>query len=146
MTAPRPSNIVRHDGKARGWAVVIKRRGRIYTKFFADGQYGKDAAFQAACIHGRTLLARLPARAKYIEHCARNTSGVVGVGRTRERSKTGIWHLYYKARWLTPEGRVIQKKFSVEKYGEAEAFKLATEARQEGLRHLKAANRRHTQD
>lgn len=57
-----------------------------------------------------------------------NTSGVCGVGLLINKTKSGQ-NRYWKAQWNDLDGRRKAKCFSVELYGEEEAFRLACEYR-----------------
>lgn len=60
----------------------------------------------------------------------RNKTGIVGVSKTTN-SKTGI--KYYAAQWRSPDGKHIQRAFSVNKYGEERAKQLAIEIREQNI-------------
>jgi hypothetical protein len=44
----------------------------------------------------------------------------------------------YVSQWVTQEGEVRSKSFSIKKHGEAEAFRLACEAREQAIKELNA--------
>jgi hypothetical protein len=64
---------------------------------------------------------------------SRNTSGVNGVN-----SKISKGHKLYRATWNSLEGKSLEKSFSVGKYGEEEAFRLACEYRLKMIEELNA--------
>jgi hypothetical protein len=87
------------------------------------------------------LLARLPPPTKIKRRFSLNTSGVIGVTLSRERSRAGTLVERYLATWPTANGKRCKVSFSVGRYGHAEARRLAIKARKEGLqRELGAAS------
>ena len=127
-----------------GWQVRIQRRGRRIEKFFSDNAYGgKRAALQAAKEYRDVLEAGLP---KYsvkelaAQPSVRNFSGVVGVQLRQHTDSRGAYEYRYwcwVAQWTDGRGRRRTKSFSVHQYGDEEAYRLACEARQEGVRRAK---------
>lgn len=63
-----------------------------------------------------------------------STSGVVGVNRLVNTLKSGNIAEYWKAVWF--DGSVKYKAFSIKKYGEEQAFKMACEYRQKMIEEL----------
>lgn len=131
--------------RTHGWQVTIQRRGVIYRKLFSDGTHGgKAAALKAAKRYRDALIERHPPLRKR-EHAEilkrSNTSGVPGVNRycaseTRDRSpSTQRW--FWVASWMRPDGRPQRKKFSIGKYGELEAFRLAVKTRRRAMRTMR---------
>ena len=64
----------------------------------------------------------------------RNTTGVMGVCRQEIPRKSGRWLARYIAEWPTSDGTTATASFSVNLYGEEDAFELAVYCRREGLR------------
>lgn len=119
------------------------RRGYVFEKFFSDGVYkGKRKALAAAREHRDQLEEEYPhysrkevARIK----SERNTSGTVGVRLCQE--KDARWpskpvYLYWVAQWSPAPGVRKTKRFSVNKYGDEKAYKLALAARRKGVREM----------
>ena len=69
----------------------------------------------------------------------RNTTGVIGVARVKERTRSGKLFVRYVASWLKHTGERGKASFSVGLYGEKEAFRLAVCARRVALQELKLA-------
>ena len=118
------------------WAVAIQRRGKSYQRQFGDRQYGGcDEARGAAESYLQSLLAVLPYRSRVRERYVTTKTGVTGVIKTWEWTRTGVKSPYFKAYWPKPgePGKVISRKFSISKYGRKEAFTLAVAARQKGV-------------
>lgn len=69
--------------------------------------------------------------------CVLNTTGVTGVHWDLKTSHKGKYVTKYAvARWTTIDGQPRKKSFSVKKYGEEEAFRLACEAREKAIKEL----------
>ena len=133
--------------RTHGWMVTIQRRGVIYRKQFSDGVFGGKARSLAAARAWRDeIVARHPPLSKR-EHAQilkkNNKSGVVGVCRCYASDKSGSkdagkrW--FWVASWVLPDGRARRAKFSVNKYGEEEAFRLAVKARRGALRQMEGS-------
>lgn len=127
-----------------GWEVRLQRRGRKTEKFFSDNSFGgKRAALQAAKEFRDSLEASL--RGYTVEELAqrpsrRNRSGVVGVRLHHQKDVRGDFeyhYWYWVAQWTDGHGKRRTKSFSCHTYGEQEAYRLACEARQEGIRQAK---------
>ena len=120
----------------RGVVVSAKRAGRRWVKYFSDKPEGRAAAQRRAREYAASLFARLPWPAKVKRKYVRNTTGVIGVSRVRERTRSGGWLVRYVAVWPTRAGRPRKASFSVAAYGESEARRRAVAARRAGLREL----------
>lgn len=118
-----------------GWQVRLQRRGRKYAKYFGDRQFGGGSrALQAARQWRNALLERLD-QEDSIRVCARsprNQSGVVGVSKVTV-SVNGSRYEFWQATWSPEPGRRRTVKFSIKRYGDRQAFRLAVEAREEGV-------------
>ncbi|TVT78072.1 MAG: AP2 domain-containing protein [Denitromonas halophila] len=135
------SRVDNEASRTHGWLVTIQRRGVIYRKHFSDGVFsGKRNAFSAAKSYRDEVIAAHPPLSMQEYSSIRkknNRSGVVGVCRycaseTRDLPEDKQrW--FWVASWPLPDGRRKRVKFSVNKYGEDGAFKLALEARNEAL-------------
>ncbi len=130
--------------RTHGWLVTIQRRGAIFRRQFSDGVLGgKVRALAAAKAYRDEIVAKHPPLSKR-EHAEilkkNNKSGVVGVCRygvsgaspKAEADKRWFW----VASWMLPDGRAKRVKFSVEKYGEEAAFKMAVKARRNAIREM----------
>lgn len=128
-----------HHGP-RGWRVSVQRQHRLHTRKFPDHRYGGTAqALDAAQTYRDALLAAHPPMTRRAQ-CAilkrNNRSGVSGVTRSivlDRRLKAVAPTVYWVARWPGENGRAIQRRFSVKRFGEWGAFLKAVEARQHGL-------------
>lgn len=118
-----------------GWQVRLQRRGRKYAKYFADGIYGGPEQAMAAGRQWRDALLEQLEQVEQIRFCtrsARNQSGVVGVSKVRV-SANGASYEFWQATWSPEAGRRRTVKFSIRRYGDRRAFRLAVEAREEGI-------------
>jgi hypothetical protein len=119
----------------RGWVVSAKRRGRRWVRYFSDRPHGRAKALGRARAYRRELLEALPLPTKIKRRYVRNTTGVIGVARVKERTRSGNWMLRYVATWPSPTNacRSAKATFSVALYGEAGAKRRAVRARQKGV-------------
>lgn len=141
-----------HDG-LRGvlfkvsWQQTEPRRQRKYTsKLFAFKDYQTEEAATSAAIRYRNeWLANHPSIKLQKERDDRflltppshNTSGILGVNRTFDTLKSGQKSYFWQAAWREQNGKPINKKFSVNRYGEDEALRLAVLARRDAIANMK---------
>lgn len=130
--------------RTHGWLVTIQRRGTIHRRQFSDGVCGgKAKALAAAKAFRDSIVEKNPpfSRREHAEIRKKNNkSGVVGVCRycaseTRQKpAQERRW--FWVASWVLPDGRAKRVKFSVSKYGEEGAFKMAVKARRTAIRQM----------
>lgn len=118
----------------RGWRVATKRRGKRFAKYFSDKPKGRAHALRTAKAFRDSLVLRLPPVTKIKRRYILNTTGVIGVARTKERTRGGKILRRYVASWPKPNGERGKASFSIGFYGETEARRLAVEARRDGLK------------
>lgn len=135
-------NITRIDTTTRGYEVRVMRRGKGYCKLFSDSVYrGKAKALKAARKYRDELIERLASKVITRKQLARrktkrNYSGVVGVRYVEETERRGeneYTYGYWEAQWSPSPGVRKKRRFSVKKYGNDKATKLAIKARREGV-------------
>ncbi len=112
------------------WSVAFRRRGHYYYQSFYDVRRGGPEQSLAAAIAWRNAQLARVATLGMREFCrlrrTNNSSGVPGVQFVRRKNQPeGFW----QARLKLSNGRELTKAFSVKKYGEREAFRLAVDAR-----------------
>lgn len=129
-----------YEGKVPsfGWWVRFKRKDKKISQSFSDSKFGsKEKALAAAKVFRDAIEAELE-----IGKIARGVggeqskSGILGVGRVKSVTKKayGTYTYYFwQAHWMSSPGKEISRKFSVSKYGEEEALRLAIEARNKGM-------------
>ncbi|MFO0702182.1 MAG: hypothetical protein U0236_23490 [Nitrospira sp.] len=140
------SRIDQIQSRTHAWVVRVQRRRLAHARQFSDGCYGgKTKALTAAQRYRDELLASLVPITRQ-EVCQirkkNNRSGVSGVTRidTWEWSRGRRFRRrYWDAQWPDRTGRAVHKKFSIRKYGERRAFRLAVLARRNGLCTLSTA-------
>ena len=137
-------NITRMDyarkdnkGRTQGWWVRMKRGSETFSRMFSDGKYGgKDKAL-AAAMRYRDELEKKYGVADYTgfrtDKTARNKSGVIGVHKDTKRKTKANGRIYsyefWIASWVDEKGKHHVRSFSISKYGEAEALRLALKER-----------------
>ncbi|MBW8828921.1 MAG: AP2 domain-containing protein [Burkholderiales bacterium] len=144
---------VRREKNGTAWLVQVMRNGVSHKKYFADREYGGCEPALLVAIEYRDWLMRVVRRqAAGVEELGgegdlnfsqpgklkkSNTSGVLGVHLSRTPNKDGMPRLHWVAEWVpVPNGRPERRRFSVARYGDAEAKALAIEARDEAMRLL----------
>jgi hypothetical protein len=125
-----------------GWVVAAKRQGKKWTRYFSDKPDGAAAALRRARQCRAQLLATLPPATKVKRTHVRNTTGVIGVARVRETTRSGRTLWRYVAQWPRRGGSRGKATFSTLRYGETEARRLAIQARRRGLAELGIVNSR----
>jgi len=114
----------------------MQRRGTKYAKFFSDRVLGSPERALVAARIWRDELIKEVSRQEHARTCqtsARNSSGVVGVSRIRVVAANGITYEFWQATWSPEPGKRKCVKFSIKRYGDREAFRLAVQARTEGI-------------
>lgn len=136
--------ISRLDAPEPAWRVDISRGQQRWEKVFLDQDYGGQAQALASAQAWRDAVRDEIRRARGMATAAEqmpstNTSGVLGVNRTVGRYQTsgGAKEIFYwVAQWTDLEGKKHGRRFSIKRYGEAEARALALRARQEAVKEL----------
>jgi hypothetical protein len=128
--------------RTHAWYVRIQRRKRVWKRSFSDKRHGGEpVALRLAIKYRDLILSRYPplTLAQYVAVKRRNnSSGVAGVCKFIEAKRIGkksVERLMWLAFW-TVNSRRKSAKFSVNLYGEKNAFRLACEARRQGLLQL----------
>jgi hypothetical protein len=119
------------------------RKGRRASKFFADQDYGgKRKALSAAKQHRDHLESKMrgyTAKQRAQRQRSNNTSGITGVRRVYEtdyRWDSEPTYGFWVAQWTPTHGRRQTRRFSIDKYGDDEAYRLAVLARKRGIASL----------
>jgi hypothetical protein len=140
---PISRNITRIDqerSSTHAWRVTLQRRGEIIIRQFSDGIYGgKQEALDAAVAYRDLLLTQN----SEVEHQLwvrtrirkNNRSGIPGVARyeTLENPATQRYSVFWLAFWVDEHGASRKRKFSVLRYGERQAKRLAIAERERQL-------------
>ena len=141
---PRAKGVIRIDSDStHGYQVRVYRHGRTYSRLFSDRKCGgKEEAYQQAVAHRKKLEAEVEAmpesapRRRLIRHNKNNSSGVVGISRTFKRDRRGIKHEVYAVSWNPEPGTARGTSYSIKKYGEDTAFKMACKLRFEKMKNI----------
>ena len=116
--------------------ILINHNKEIIQEYFYIGASTTEAqAKRAALKRWRELREVYPVITKRMfREIPRNTSssGITGVTRIVTISK-GYEYEFWKACWTTKRGKKCSRQFSVNKYGERKAKKLAIQTRREEL-------------
>ena len=116
--------------------ILINHNKEIIQEYFYFGANVSEAkARKNALARWREIRESIPVLTKrrFREVARRPTaSGIAGVNRITTCSK-GYWYDVWKATWTTRSGVRKSRQFSVNKYGEKKAKRLALEARREAL-------------
>jgi hypothetical protein len=126
----------------RGFVVATKRRGKRWVEYFSDKPDGRAAAHRRAREYRDALLASLPRPTKLKRTCRTNLTGVIGVARVKESTRSGRPFVRYVASWPREGGARGKASFSVALYGEADARRLAVKARRAGVEAFMRAGQR----
>jgi len=142
MIAPRPnygiSRIDQPEKRNHGFYVRITHRGSTVQKYFPDqSNGGKDQALLRAQEFRDSIISELPMGKQQQAARPRRatlTSGVTGVTHVVSRDGNGqIRYEYWQGAWTLPDGRRRTRKFSIGRYGQEEALRLAIAAREKAL-------------
>jgi len=131
------------SGSTHGWQVNANKNGKSYSKLFSDLKCGgKRKAQQAARDFRDELFVKLaqiptkPQGRRIVYRDARNTTGVLGVCRRALKRPSGKIYEFYSVSWRPAPGVQKGTAFSIHKYGEEKAFKLAVALRRKMLREI----------
>ena len=119
------------------WRVSLIRRGKRLVKNFSDKRYGsrEESLAQAKIYRDQLVVEHPPISRKEFSNAKRrnNNSGVTGVYRyakpyrLRNGTEKALW--YWEATWPGDDGKSNSRSFSIARYGEFKARKLAMDAR-----------------
>ncbi len=133
-----PKGISRIDsGSTHGWYVRVYRNGKTYSKLYSDNKYGgKEKALkyaEKAREMAQESIEKIPKKytKRMVTKTKRNKTGIVGVSRTRKKNRSGKFSEYFQVTWTADEGVVKNRQWSIKKYGEREALKMAVMFRDE---------------
>ena len=131
------------SGRTHGWFVRGYKNGKTYAKLFSDRKYGGKRKAQILARQYREelyeRLAQIPSKPhgrRIVYRDSRNSTGVLGVCRTAQRTPSGKVHERYSVSWRPAEGVQKATSFSIRKYGEKRAFQLAVAHRRKMLRQI----------
>ncbi len=123
------------DGRSRFRILINYNKEIIQEYFYYGANTSEEVAHKAALKRWRELRKEYPVLTKrrFREVLRKPTaSGIPGVTRITAYSR-GHYYNVWKANWTSVRGVRRSRQFSVNKYGEEEAKRLAIEARQDAL-------------
>jgi hypothetical protein len=120
------------------WVASFRRNGKLHTKQFHDAKYGGSTFAKAKAIAWRdkalASVRALTVRDFHKQVRSNNVSGVAGVHFHQTPAQPlGFWQAAIRHH----DGTRITRSFSVRKFGNDEAFRRATAARDELLSAVK---------
>jgi len=141
---PRSKGITRIDSASiHAWNVRVQKNGKSYSKLFSDRKCGGKRKAQKEARQYRDelfeKLAQIPTKPRgqrIVYRDVRNTTGVLGVSRKAKKSPYGTISEVYSVSWRPAPGVQKGTSFSIRKYGEKKAFKLAVALRRKMLREI----------
>jgi hypothetical protein len=144
MHMPRAKGVIRIDSDStHGWQVRVYRHGKTYSKLFSDRKCGgRDEAFAQAIAFRDELEEEVMAmpeaepKRRFIRHNKNNVTGVLGISRTFKRDRHGRRHEVYAVSWNPEPGTARGTSFSIAKYGEETAFKMACRLRFQKMKEI----------
>ncbi len=118
---PSTRNIRRIDSrKSHGYQVHVERDGQVTTKHFADSRYPSPAQARKAAIAFRDQVlaeAPPPANRRGYRTVAHSNTGEVGISLTYMTLRSGARKPYITVSASPAPGKMLGRKFSIERYG-----------------------------
>ena len=118
----------------KGIRAYLKFKDTEYQKVFSIGKGGARQALALARRWRKGILREIQNSPEAVNPLRKiqsnNTSGIVGVRRGRT-----AWSATWSATW-TEKGKQFHRSFSIEKFGETEAFDLACQARRDAEKRI----------
>ena len=131
------------SGSTRGFFVRAYRNGKTYAKLFSDRKSGgKGKAQRLAKAYRDELhaqLAEIPKQQRQrriFTSDVRNTTGELGVSRIAKPTANGNTYEVFSVSWRPEVGVQKCTSFSIRKYGETKALKMAVEHRRKMMREI----------
>jgi hypothetical protein len=136
--------VIRIDSDStHGWQVRVYRHGKTYSKLFSDRKCGsREKAFELAVAYRDQLEQSVQAmpgsepKRRLIQQNRNNATGVLGVSRTFKRDRLGREHEVYAVSWNPEPGQARGTSFSISKYGDETAFKMACRLRFQKMKEI----------
>ncbi len=135
------------SGSTHGWFVRGYRNGKTYSKLFSDRKCGgKGKAQKLARTYRDELqkdLEMIPKKSRQrriVVSDSRNTTGELGVSRTTKTTPNGTKYECYSVSWRPEPGVQKCTSFSIRKYGEKKALKMAVAHRRKMMCEIHGPN------
>lgn len=130
-------------GATHAWQVRVLRDKKHHSKFFSDSKYGSyEASLDAAKKYRNQLCAQLGIEINGSVNVLRDTlgsnnrTGIPGVNRSESLEPNAEIREVWQTTWPTDTEKVETASFSVRRFGEIGALRLAIERRMEGVSSL----------
>jgi len=124
------------EKRNHGWFIRITRKGKCYSAFCSDRKCGgkSNGLIKAKAIYTKMAKAHPPMSRREFAQVVRrpNKTGIPGVTKLIKLVQ-GKKYSFWLATWSPKPGVVAKKAFSVGRYGDVKAKKLAIQARKAGL-------------
>lgn len=134
---PSTRNIRRIDSpKSHGYQVHIERNGTVITKHFSDSRYtSPSAARKAAIAYRDEMLAEVPRAGNQLGYrtVPHSNTGEVGISLTYMTRRQGDRKPYLTVSVSPSPGKMLGRKFSIDRLGYEEAMEQAKAWRAEVL-------------
>jgi hypothetical protein len=131
------------SGSTHGWFVRGYKNGKTFSKLFSDLKCGgSEKALELARTYRDKLHGELgkidsrPRGRRIAYRDARNSTGVLGVCKTRKKGPNGTVSEVYSVTWRPEPGVQKCTSFSIRKYGDKSAFRMAVAHRRKMLRDI----------
>jgi hypothetical protein len=144
MPITKNKGISRIDSEAcrtYGWYVRARFNGKVVSKLFSDRKYGgkAKALMKARRFYKNTLTKlikknsdlktdKIPVK-NIITRNRMNNTGLVGVQKIVRHNPGGSVYRAFRVNWTDTKGKSRAKFFSIDKFGEKQAFKMAKKYR-----------------
>jgi hypothetical protein len=135
------------SGSTHGWFVRGYRNGKTYSRLFSDRKSGGKGkaenlakSYRNELNHELESIQKKPRQRRIVVSDSRNTTGELGVSRTIKMGSNGTKHECFSVSWRPEPGVQKCTSFSIKKYGEKKAFKLAVEHRRNMMREVHGPN------
>lgn len=127
-----------------GGRSAFSGEANVFSKYFSDLSHGgKRLALQSAKVFRDEIdqrFKRYTVKDLATKPSVRNRSGQVGIRlheQTDRRGEFDYSYWYWIAQWTDGHGRRRTRSFSIHRHGEEEAYRLACEARHQGIKQAK---------
>lgn len=135
------------SGSTHGFFVRGYRNQKTYSKLYSDRKCGgKGKALTLAKEYRDELheeleaMPKVPRQRRIVTSDSRNTTGELGVSRSTKTGPNGTKHECYSVSWRPEPGVHKCTSFSIKKYGEKKAFKMAVAHRRKMMREIHGEN------
>jgi hypothetical protein len=135
------------SGSTHGWFVRGYRNGKTYSRLFSDRKSGGKGkaenlakSYRDQLNHELESIQKKPRQRRIVVSDSRNTTGELGVSRTIKMGLNGTKHECYSVSWRPDPGVQKCTSFSIKRYGEKKAFRLAVEHRRNMMREVHGPN------